>query len=222
MDREYEPPLIVRRGAQYRMRLIACVPRTGVGRFYRSASIAGKRVRNWKTSGLFSDSLPPPPPPDDLAGLISTVLSLSRVSLTLLYLWRGVFISHSDQNVLSPGPHRPTTCGLEFIRGSSTENVSDISRKLYNINLGIRYVVMYGLPCVFLSHVREDTVTCCIYMEDKKQTFISLTPRGYLTLIISNPLSTSILCTFTLLRVRAFHEYINRENICICINKQNK
>lgn len=82
-----------------------------------------------------------------------------------------MFISHSNQNVLSLGP---TTCGLEFIRGSSTENVSDISWKLYNINLGIRYVVMYGLPSVFLSHVHEDTVTCYIYMGDKEQTFISL------------------------------------------------
>jgi len=87
-----------------------------------------------------------------------------------------VLISHSDQNVLSLGH---TTCGLEFIRGF-TENVSDISRKLYNINLGIRYVMMYGLPWIFLSYVHEDTVICYIYMKDKEQTFISLAGKGIL------------------------------------------
>lgn len=123
-----------------------------VGRFYHSARYrwqARSNVVIGKLRDYFPTAFPLSlPPPNDLAGLISAVLSLSRDSFISL---EGVFIPHSDHNVLSLGRNGPTTCGLEFIRGSSTENVSDISRKLYNINLGIRYVVMYGLPYVFLS-----------------------------------------------------------------------
>lgn len=56
-----------------------------------------------------------------------------------------------------------------------------------------------------------------IFIWEIKNKLLYLLPA---TLIISNPLSTNVPCTFTLLRVHVFHIYINRENICICINKQ--
>lgn len=130
------------------MRLIACVPRASVGRFYHSMSIVGKRCSN-VVIGKLRDYFPTAFSSPEWFNRINKrgVIVVPGFFNTFISL-EGVFISHSDQNVLSLGP---TTCGLEFIRGSSTENVFDISRKLYNINLGIRYVVMYGLPYVFLS-----------------------------------------------------------------------
>lgn len=130
------------------MGLIACVPRAGVGRFYHSVSIVGKRCSN-VVIGKLRDYFPTAFPSPEWFSRINKrgVIVVPGFFNTFTSL-EGVFISRSDQSVLSLGP---TTCGLEFIRGSSTENVSDSSRKLYNINLGIRYVVMYGLPYVFLS-----------------------------------------------------------------------
>jgi len=77
--------------------------------------------------------------------------------------------------------------------------------------------VIYGLPGVFLSNIYEDVVT--YYMEDKEQTFISLA-REYLTLIISNLLSTSVLCTFTYSLVHVLCMF-NRENVYMYINTSN-
>jgi len=56
-------------------------------------------------------------------------------------------------------------------------------------------------------------------MEDKEQTFISLA-REYLTLIISNLLSTSVLCTFTYSLVRVLCMF-NRGNVYTYINTSN-